>query len=320
MDAHVDFLRYEEFVKSCEISYMLGRKERTCLLERKGGDIDLHSYFSIWHRRPGTIAGGKFVEQWISQMVEMEGRAALDGMLRSLGSCLWMNFPANDIVSFSKLAQLKAAEELGFAIPETLVTNKPELVRRFFDECNGEVIYKLMGQNTSAAIPVTEVPGGIATLPLRQEDLPFLDQVTHAPHMFQRYVKKKFDLRVTVVGNEIFCISIDSQSGRSKVDWRNDYSVEMTPFELPADIKEKCFALLRRFGLNYGAIDLILREDDEVVFIEINCAGQYLWIESRTPLQISLAIARLLAGQSEPLVAGPNQLITHGQVLQPHAN
>ena len=58
-------------------------------------------------------------------------------------------------------------------------------------------------------------------------DIPFLDQIAHAPHLFQRCIQKECDLRITVVGEELFCVRIESQSGQGTVDWRNDYTVEM---------------------------------------------------------------------------------------------
>lgn len=300
LKAKVDFFRYEEFIQHCAMSFTLGSESPICMVERSAGDLDLQSYDSIWHRRPGTVVAGSFVEPWIRTMVEQEAHSALQGMFRSL-SCVWMNLPANDFAC-TKLWQLQIANEIGFEIPETLVTNKPSLVKRFFEACNGEVIYKLLSEQATFNIPSSETPQGITTLPLRADDLPYLDQIVHAPHFFQRYVQKKCELRVTIVGKEIFAITIDSQAGQSKIDWRNDYSVDMNPVELPDHIKTKCLALMRQLGLNYGAIDFVLSKEDRYVFIELNCAGQYMWIEDRTPLKISLAIAKLLAGIDEPLV------------------
>jgi glutathione synthase/RimK-type ligase-like ATP-grasp enzyme len=305
LNAAVDFFTYDEFVVRSAIDFSLGQSTPKCLFQRQEGELDLLSYGSIWFRRPGRIAIGRFEEYWINDMVESETRSALDGIMRTI-DCLWMNYPPNDTTASSKIYQLKVASQLGFDIPETLVTNRAELVRNFFEQCDGEVIYKLIGNQTAFNIPTCEAPNGIATLPLRAEDIPYLNQVTHAPHLFQRRIRKQCELRVTVVGKEIFCISIDSQSGQGKIDWRLDYSVEMEKFELPKSIKDLCFALLKKLGLNYGAIDLIKTDDDRYVFLEINPAGQYMWIEERTDLPISIAIANLLARKTEPLVESPN--------------
>jgi glutathione synthase/RimK-type ligase-like ATP-grasp enzyme len=54
---------------------------------------------------------------------------------------------------------------------------------------------------------------------------------------------------------------------------------------------------MRRLGLVYGAIDLRLTGDGRYVFLEINPAGQFRYVEEQTgqPLAAALA-ARLAAG------------------------
>ncbi|MBS1955866.1 MAG: hypothetical protein JST89_16905 [Cyanobacteria bacterium SZAS-4] len=301
MGAQVDLFKFDEFIERCSVSYRLGTDADVCRIERKAGDLDLRSYYSIWYRRPGAFQTRQFVEPWIGKMVESEARSALDGIFRAL-DCVWMNLPANNLACKDKLWQLQLASQLGFEIPATLVTNKPSSVQEFFDQCDGQVIYKLMGEQTNVLIPANENPRGVSTLPLRKEDLPFLDQVAFAPHLFQKCIQKAYDLRVTVVGEEIFATRIDSQAGRGKIDWRHDYSVDMEPFELPDEISQKCFSLTRKLGLNYGALDLILTKDEQYIFLEINCAGQYLWVEEITKQPITAAVCRLLIGDSRPLV------------------
>ncbi len=301
MDAEVDLLKFDEFIEHCSVGFELGTSRDLCVIQRESGTLDLRSYFSIWYRRPGNLKARRHVEPWISRMVENEARSALNGIFRSL-ECIWMNLPAHNLACQDKLWQLQVARKVGLLIPETLVTNKPSLVAEFYEACDGQVIYKLLGEQTSQIIPGNENPRGISTLPLREQDLPFLNQVVFAPHLFQRCIRKAYDLRVTVVGAEIFATRINSQAGRGKIDWRHDYTVEMVPFELPSDISWRCLELTRILGLNYGAIDLILTEDDQYIFLEINCGGQYLWVEEITNQPISAAVCRLLTGAGEPLV------------------
>jgi glutathione synthase/RimK-type ligase-like ATP-grasp enzyme len=49
-------------------------------------------------------------------------------------------------------------------------------------------------------------------------------------------------------------------------------------------------------GLVYAAIDLRLTPDGDHVFLEVNPAGQWLFIEQATGQPISEAIAGVLAG------------------------
>lgn len=54
-------------------------------------------------------------------------------------------------------------------------------------------------------------------------------------------------------------------------------------------------ALMERLGLVYGAIDMRLTPDGRYVFLEINTAGQWLFIEQATGQAISDALAATLA-------------------------
>jgi D-alanine-D-alanine ligase-like ATP-grasp enzyme len=53
------------------------------------------------------------------------------------------------------------------------------------------------------------------------------------------------------------------------------------------------------FGLNYGAVDMILTPDDRYVFLEINPAGEFFWLELKNPkFPVSAAIADVLLGEA----------------------
>jgi glutathione synthase/RimK-type ligase-like ATP-grasp enzyme len=105
------------------------------------------------------------------------------------------------------------------------------------------------------------------------------------------------EIRVTVVDERVFAAEIHSQVPRpTQHDWRryDPFSTPVHPHPLPAAEAERCARLLRRLGLRYGAIDLVLTPEGQYVFLELNSNGQYLWVERRTRLPISEAIAELL--------------------------
>ena len=67
---------------------------------------------------------------------------------------------------------------------------------------------------------------------------------------------------------------------------------------------------MRRLGLRFGAIDLILTPDGRYVFLEINPNGAWLWMQRTTGLPIGEAICDvLMAGEPRhrrrPLSPGP---------------
>jgi hypothetical protein len=50
-----------------------------------------------------------------------------------------------------------------------------------------------------------------------------------------------------------------------------------------------------------AAIDLIRRPDGELVFLELNGNGQFLWAEDLSGVAVSAAVVQLLVGQLPPL-------------------
>ena len=130
---------------------------------------------------------------------------------------------------------------------------------------------------------------------MRQDELSLLDHVRYAPVIFQEYVEALYDLRVTVVGDEVFAAAIHSQETAYAVDFRMDIeSAEIEPVSLPVEVEERVRALLTRLGLVYGAIDMRRTPDDRYVFLEINPAGQWLFVEEKSGQPIASALAEVL--------------------------
>jgi len=70
--------------------------------------------------------------------------------------------------------------------------------------------------------------------------------------------------------------------------------IKYATHQLPPDTATKLHELMNRLGLVYGAIDLRLTPDGRYVFLEINPAGQFLYIEKATGQPITAALAQTL--------------------------
>lgn len=111
-----------------------------------------------------------------------------------------------------------------------------------------------------------------------------------------------------VVGDRVFAAEIFSQERpETRVDWRRYPTLpspdgpredpdgwRCAPLTLPEPFAQKLVALASHLGLRYSAMDLIRREDGEFVFLEANDGGAWGWIEERTKLPLTEAIADLL--------------------------
>ena len=70
--------------------------------------------------------------------------------------------------------------------------------------------------------------------------------------------------------------------------------LRMRPIELPTPVADGIHALMDRLGLVYGAIDFRRTPGGEYLFLEINPAGQWLFIEHQTHQPITEAMADAL--------------------------
>jgi glutathione synthase/RimK-type ligase-like ATP-grasp enzyme len=140
----------------------------------------------------------------------------------------------------------------------------------------------------------------VFTTLLEEEDLRDDAALSACPAMYQRLVEKEFELRVTVVGDQLFTCRIDSQGTQDgTIDWRHAVAsgVRLEPVELDAQVARRCLDLTRRLRLQFAGIDLIVTPDGDIVFLELNAAGTWAWVQRATGLPIAAALAdNLIAG------------------------
>jgi hypothetical protein len=102
---------------------------------------------------------------------------------------------------------------------------------------------------------------------------------------------------VIVIGQHVTAAAITAGSDRAYVDYRTDYSsLTYELVEPPSEVVAGVRALMASFELVYSALDFVLTPDGEWVFLEVNPAGQYGYIEHHTGAPLTDQLADLLAG------------------------
>jgi MvdD family ATP-grasp ribosomal peptide maturase len=272
--------------------------ERLTLANHEG-EFDLREVTAVWHRRlnfgaqiPTTLDGQ------LRRASLGETRAAAQGTLASL-KAFRVDAVQHIRHAENKQLQLQAARELGLETPRTLTTNDPSAVRAFAESCEGGMVTKML---SSFAVYEGGREMVVFTNQVRPEDLADLSGLRLCPMTFQEMIPKALELRVTVVGDRVMAASIDSQSSeRAAHDWRRDglrMIQDWRPYELPHEVEEKILRLMDYFVLNYGAIDIIVTPDGRHVFLEVNPAGEFFWLELYAGLPVSDALADILLGRS----------------------
>jgi glutathione synthase/RimK-type ligase-like ATP-grasp enzyme len=285
----VTLLDMSKFPQAMRLAMCYKKEGRSFHFRLEDGEkISLSDCRSIWWRRPQAfVLHPEVVRPGDLNFIQSESHEAFAGLWQA-ADAFWINHPTRDQVASHKAYQLRVAQQVGLFIPSTLITNDPEEARGFIDaRGHDQTIYKAF---SATAEDWRE------TRLLRASEVALLDNVKYAPVIFQEYVAARVDLRVTVVGPSMFPAAIYSQETSYKVDFRMDMAnARIESWTLPTDVESRLRAFMSSLGLVYGAIDMRLTEDGRYVFLEVNPAGQWLFVEERSGQPITAAISRLLA-------------------------
>lgn len=299
--ASVFRLDWAEFPSAASLSVEFSGGRKRVRLTRGREGLDLSECTAAWLRRPNKPqASARVAHPLLRTYVEEECTQVLLDTWNTL-DIPWLPGPPHAIRHADcKQLQLQWATELGLEIPPTLITNDPDAFLEFYRQHEGRLIDKL----PSVVLAATVRTGNELmryTQPVTTRDVGYARRLRHSPVLFQAQVPKQFELRITVVGEEVLAAEIHSQSTRrTQLDWRH-YDWGHTPYRvhrLPDSIRRACLALVSRLGLRFGAIDMIVTPDGRYVFLEVNPNGQWLWIEEETGLPISDALCATLSGRA----------------------
>ena len=246
---------------------------------------------SVWNRRPQAPKPKPGLPE-DQAFLAGEWRSFYDNLVATapqLLPSLWVNAPAAAWRAENKLVQLVAAREIGLTFPDTVMGNNAGAVRRLAQE--GRVVFKPFRPNA------WQEEGGLsagATI-LDNDHLPDAQVIEFCPGIYQRYVEKTADIRVTVAGNRLLAVRLQRRSGEAYVDWRihvleQDFFAER--ITLPAALEQGIQALMASLGLVFGCLDFVVDADGAYQFLEINQAGQFLFLEDMIP---DIGVMRMVA-------------------------
>jgi ATP-grasp ribosomal peptide maturase len=260
--------------------------------------VRLRDIRSVWYRHPSHFEFPDGMSGPERQHAAAEARVGLAGVLGCL-DVLWVNHPARESDAL-KPRQLHVARRCGLTVPDTVVTNDPAAVRGFAAVHGGE---PLAGKTLAAALLVESGRLQMAyTRCVEPAELADLAGIELTAHLFQPFLVKAWEARVTVVGEQVFAAAVHAGSDAAQVDFRADYaSLEYQVVVPPEPVVAGMRRFMQAFGLSFGAFDFIVTPAGEWVMLECNSAGAYGWLEEQLDLPISAALADLLAAGA----AGP---------------
>lgn len=195
--------------------------------------------------------------------------------------CAVVNRIGGGMSNCSKAYQALLVRQSGLLTPPTLVTNDPEAARRFYEQCQGDVIYKSLS--------------GVRSIVRRMgaEQFARLPLLRHGPAQFQAFVPGE-NVRVHTLGDQVFATRVYSESVDYRYASREGRTVEMEPTVLPPAVTAACLRLARRLDLLLTGIDLKETPEGDYYCFEVNPSPGFLYYEQGSGQPISAALASLL--------------------------
>ena len=252
--------------------------------------IDISSVKTVWCRRlVSRNLDYSHVHEDDKDHVQDECHAYVTGLWYFVEQCTgdtvrWVNPLGAQTTARNKAVQLRIANSLGLKVPETLMSNNPEKIRYFYEQHKGVVVFKPFYQGIWGEAGQDKYQ---ITTKLEAEHLDREDAIRLCPGIYQVQVEKEFELRVVVMGDRLIAAKLDSQiSEHTGLDWRWDAHFQKMPIEpytLNTEIQEKILTFMADLGISFGSLDLIVTKNNEIVFLEVNEQGQFLFLEERCP-------------------------------------
>jgi hypothetical protein len=259
----------------------------------QGGPIQLHHGIRArgWIRRlaPPDWQRGLVVDSheaavktaWLSLLVATIRTCSVD----------WLTGIDALVAAENKLIQHAAAQQLGIPTPETIVCSDASIARSVLGD---SIILKALGTghyyegDDPFVVYTTEV----------EIDGPELDALASAPFIAQRRLQARTHLRIVTVGSEIWAGGIEAHA--LPLDWRQEPAahVSFQPANLPEDVARSALALAARLELGYSSQDWLLC-DDGCFVVDVNPAGQWLFLPDPISSEVSDAINRWLSGSGQ---------------------
>lgn len=188
----------------------------------------------------------------------------------------------------NKPVQYRAAARAGVPVPEWVVTTDPGDVPK-----SGSWVSKPLGPGS-----FIDDEGNGWVVPTARVDLGCPGTITAVPFVLQRLVEATAHARVVTVGNEVWSAVLPA--GDLPLDWRLSPEGHngFTPEPVPDCVLGHARAAAVSNGVRYSAQDWIRDADHRWWFIDLNPAGQWLFLPEPIASGVTGAIADFLQDHS----------------------
>lgn len=260
------------------------RYDDEIILSGNGFSLKQADITSSWNRRTSRMfCMPNYAHPADFDYIRTNSAAVVNGFIALVDEKFAVNPLAAVRITSNKLLQIKAARLAGLRTPRAIVSNDVDEIYRFLSEVGSACVkpYYTYGWKTEEGIRQA------VTARLSLENIEDPASLTIAPNIYQEFINKKAEYRITIFAGFHAAVKIrsDSLKGAANVDWRADpsYLDSIQATSVPDHLVHRCREILDRLGLRFGTFDIAETIEGEFVFFEVNEAGQWLWKELHCP-------------------------------------
>jgi hypothetical protein len=282
----------QQTIPEIELSWQVRSASITGWLQDRNGRLDLEQITGVYYRPydtrqiPAVARAGEGSRLWQHALDLEEALTAW----ADLTPAQVLNRPSAMASNHSKPYQAEQIRQVGFKVPDTLITTTPEAAFAFWQH-HGEVIYKSISGVRSQVSRLT---------PAHADRL--RTTLSGCPTQFQQCVPGQ-DYRVHVVGEAVFASAIHSNADDYRYASTAADAPTVHPVVLPAAERLRCIDLSQALNLPLVGIDLRCTPDGEWYCFEANPSPGFTYYQAETGQPISLAVAQWLAATLLPPMA-----------------
>lgn len=277
---------------------ILSIKKSNVLFKTSYGAYVIKKDDVVWFRRISTIKVFYFTKEAdrfkneLKKFLTLENNAKVDSFLEWIMfhcNCLGNPFKSHP----NKLNILLEAEKVGLRCPDWIITDRESEINTFLKKHNKVAIkyfehFNFFDKN----IGYKNLTGL-----LKMEDY-YRHSEKNISNFYQQYIDKKYEIRVFYLKNKFYTMGIFSQNdAKTKVDFRN-YNTETPnrciPLKISSYYIKKLKKLSENIGIDHGSFDILVDNNDNYFFLEVNPVGQFGMVSHPCNYNIEKFIAETL--------------------------
>lgn len=235
----------------------------------------------------------------VANYAKSETLGALRGLLLSVPSNRWINFPWHENAADGKIRPLMLAQQLGCSVPPFIITNDLNQLDRWMERYGDDLIIKAITDTSIARqrdqfVDVPDFASFSAPYTARfDRKILTPSSIDSTPFLVQKRIEKVVERRVVVLDHTIF--ATETVAGKdTPLDIRLKTERVETNSDIPESDRRAVLALREQLGLRFMTLDFAIDASGVSWLLDVNPQGNWLWQEQQLALGIPARISTAL--------------------------